>query len=345
MNKIKYLLVYTIPLVTVGAFVLDGYWSWSTVVYAFGILPLVDHLSKVNALNLTEHQAKDALESSFYNLALYGTVPVQLGFVAWFILVVIQQDLSTHDLIAKTFSMGAMSSVLAINSAHEIGHRTGSINKLCSKLLLTSVLYVHFYEEHNYGHHKNVGTYEDPATARRGEWLYLFVLRSIIFGWIGAWKIEHKRLTRTGGSAISIKNEVLVWQVIQLSLAIIILYFYGGIALLCFATASFFSVFILEAINYIEHYGLTREKVSEFRYEKVNPTHSWNADNQIGRAVLFELTRHSDHHENPSKPYQILESPEESPQLPTGYPGMILLSLIPPLFFSVMHKRLDVQNG
>ena len=130
-----------------------------------------------------------------------------------------------------------------------------------------------------------------------------------------------------------------------MSLAIIILYFYGGIALLCFATASFFSVFILEAINYIEHYGLTREKVSEFRYEKVNPTHSWNADNQIGRAVLFELTRHSDHHENPSKPYQILESPEESPQLPTGYPGMILLSLIPPLFFSVMHKRLDVQNG
>ena len=105
------------------------------------------------------------------------------------------------------------------------------------------------------------------------------------------------------------------------------------------------SVFILEAINYIEHYGLTREKVSEFRYEKVNPSHSWNADNQIGRAVLFELTRHSDHHENPSKPYQVLQSPGNTPELPTGYPGMILLSLVPPLFFLIMHKRLEEYNG
>ena len=345
MNKIKYLLVYTIPLVTVGAFVYDGYWSWATVVYAFGILPLVDHLMKVNTLNLTEHQAKDAVSSKFYNIALYGTVPVQLGFVAWFVLVILQQDLTSLDLVAKTLSMGAMSSVLAINSAHEIGHRSGALNKLSSKLLLTSVLYAHFFEEHNYGHHKNVGTYDDPATARRGEWLYVFVLRSMIFGWLGAWRIENKRLTRNGGSALSFKNDVLIWQVIQLSLAISILYFLGTVTLVCFAAASFFSVFILEAINYIEHYGLTRDKVSEFRYEKVNPSHSWNADNQIGRAVLFELTRHSDHHENPSKPYQLLDSPDESPQLPTGYPGMILLSLIPPVFFSVMHKRLDSFNS
>jgi alkane 1-monooxygenase len=237
--------------------------------------------------------------------------------------------------------MGAMGSVLAINSAHEIGHRTTPLNKLLSKLLLTSVLYVHFFEEHNFGHHRNVGTYNDPATARKGEWLYVFVIRSVVFGWIGAWKIEQKRLTRNGGSAFSLKNEVLVWQLLQLGVIVLVYYFLGHLVLGCFALASFFSIFLLEAINYIEHYGLTREKVSEFRYEKVNPTHSWNADNQIGRAVLFELTRHSDHHENPSKPYQILESPGNTPQLPTGYPGMILISLIPPLFFSMMHKRMN----
>lgn len=344
MKKIKYLLAYTLPMLTVIAFMYDGIWSWATVFYAFGVLPLLDHLLKVDSLNLSQDEAKDALTSKFFNIALYGTVPIQLGFVIWFLVGIAPQEMSSVDLFAKTFSLGAMGSVLAINSAHEIGHRTTSLNKFLSKILLTSVLYVHFFEEHNYGHHKNVGTYDDPATSRRGEWLYVFVIRSIVFGWIGAWKIEHKRLTRNGGSSITLKNEVLVWQLIQLGLISVVYFVLGPLILGCFILASFISVFILEAINYIEHYGLTRDKVSEFRYEKVNHSHSWNADNQVGRAVLFELTRHSDHHESPSKPYQILVSPENTPQLPTGYPGMILLSLVPPLFFSIMHKRMDIKE-
>ncbi len=345
MNKVKYLLVYTIPLATVVAFMYNGIWSWTTVLYAFVILPFIDHVMQTDSLNLTKEESEEALNSRYYNIALYGTIPVQIGFVVWFTVGVLPKEMSSIDMFAKTFSMGAMGSVLAINSAHEIGHRVGKLNKLLSKLLLTSVLYVHFFEEHNYGHHKNVGTYDDPATARRGEWLYTFVFRSIVMGWIGAWKIERKRLNRKGGSAISFKNEVLVWQVLQIGVVAAIYHYYGLLILGCFTLASFFSVFILEAINYIEHYGLTREKVSEYRYEKVTPCHSWNADNQIGRAVLFELTRHSDHHENPSKPYQVLVSPGNTPQLPTGYPGMILLSLLPPLFFSIMHKRIDTYNG
>ena len=288
MNKVKYLLVYTIPLVTVVAFTYDGIWSWATVFYAFVILPFIDHVMKTDSLNLTKEESQEALNSRYYNLALYGTVPVQIGFVVWFIVGVLPKGMSSIDMFAKTFSMGAMGSVLAINSAHEIGHRVGKVNKLLSKLLLTSVFYVHFFEEHNYGHHKNVGTFDDPATARKGEWLYTFVFRSIVMGWIGAWKIELKRLNRKGVSPISFKTEVLVWQVLQIGVVAAIYYCYGLLILGCFALASFFSVFILEAINYIEHYGLTREKVSEYRYEKVTPSHSWNADNQIGRAVLFE---------------------------------------------------------
>ena len=345
MNKIKYLLVYTIPLVTVVSFTHGGIWSWSTIFYAFIFLPLIDHILSVDSMNLTSSESKEALQSSYYNLALYGTVPVQIGFVIWFLVDVSSSELSTIDLVGKAYSMGAMGSVLAINSAHEIGHRMGRVNKFLSKLLLTSVLYAHFYEEHNYGHHKNVGTYEDPATARKGEWLYVFVFRSIIMGWINAWRLEYKRLTRRGGSSVSYRNEVLIWQLIQIAVLVSIYFFLGLTTLLCFIIASFLSIFILEAINYIEHYGLTREKVSAFRYEKVNPSHSWNADHQIGRAVLFELTRHSDHHENPSKPYQVLQSPGNTPELPTGYPGMILLSLVPPLFFLIMHKRLEEYNG
>ncbi len=345
MNKVKYLLVYTLPLVTVASFTYDGIWSWSTIFYAFVFLPLIDHILSVDYINLTFSETKEALQSSYYNHALYGTIPVQVGFVVWFLVDVSSKELLTVDLVGKACSMGAMGSVLAINSAHEIGHRMGRVNKFLSKLLLTSVLYAHFYEEHNYGHHKNVGTYEDPATARKGEWLYIFVFRSIFMGWMNAWRLENKRLTRKGRSSVSYKNEVLVWQLIQVALLVSIYLFLGLTTLLCFFVSSFLSIFILEAINYIEHYGLTREKVSEFRYEKVNSSHSWNADNQIGRAVLFELTRHSDHHENPSKPYQVLQSPGNTPELPTGYPGMILLSLLPPIFFLIMHKKLEEYNG
>lgn len=341
MSKLKYLLVYTLPIITAFAFTNDGAWSWATVIYAFGLLPILDHAFRPNTKNLSPQAAQSAVASLFYDLVLYLIFPVQIAFAFYFILVVAKSDLSTADLIGKTLSMGTMGSVLAINVAHEIGHRSGKLNKFISKALYASVLYSHFYEEHNYGHHRNVATIDDPATARRGEWFYLFVFRSIIFGWIGAFKYEKKRLNRLGKSAFSFRNEVLIWQFLQLLMLVGI----GGLislkVLALFMLASLMSVVILEAINYIEHYGLTRNKVSEFRYEKVNPTHSWNADYVLGRAILFELTRHSDHHETPSKPFQILESPGGTPELPTGYPGMILLSLVPPLFFAVMNKRLD----
>ena len=341
MNKLKYLLVYTLPLITSFAFLYDGAWSWATVIYAFGLLPILDHAFSPNPQNLSPQAAQSALSSWFYDLVLYLVPPVQIAFTTYFILFVATSDLPTVDLLGKAFSMGAMGSVLAINVAHEIGHRHGTANKLISKTLLASVLYAHFFEEHNYGHHRNVGTFDDPATARRGEWVYVFILRSIIFGWLGALKYEKKRLNRLGKSAFSIRNEVLVWQLIQLLILVGIGVVLSLKVMGLFILVAITSILILEAINYIEHYGLTRNKVSEFRYEKVNPTHSWNADNVLGRAVLFELTRHSDHHETPSKPFQILESPGGTPELPTGYPGMILLSLVPPLFFAVMHKRLD----
>lgn len=340
-NNLKYLLVFTLPAATAVSFLNDGVWSWTAVIYAFGVLPLFDHFIKIDRSNLNSQQEEIALNSKIYDFLLYAVVPVHLLMVGWFIYEAVQFTSFDLTALGKIFSLGAMSSVTAINVAHEIGHRNGQVNKVTAKVLLATVLYSHFYEEHNYGHHRNVATHDDPATARRGEWVYLFFFRSVVMGLISALRIESKRLSRKGSSVISLQNGVIVWQVIQVGIVVGLGIAFGWMVALCFGLYSLIAVFILEAINYVEHYGLVRKKESEFRYEKVKPHHSWNADNTIGRAVLFELTRHSDHHENPHKKFQILKTPENVPELPTGYPGMVLLTLVPPLYFQVMKSRLD----
>nr|WP_321539671.1 fatty acid desaturase [Flavobacterium piscinae] len=100
---------------------------------------------------------------------------------------------------------------------------------------------------------------------------------------------------------------------------------------------------MLETINYIEHYGLKRKKLPSGRYERVTEKHSWNSNHILGRIILYELTRHSDHHYKSTKEYQILECHEESPQLPYGYPTSMVLSFIPPLWFSIMNKRIPEE--
>ena len=340
-NKLKYLLVFTLPAATALSFLNDGVWSWTTVIYAFGVLPLFDHFIKIDRSNLNVRQETAALNSKIFDYLLYAVVPVHLFMVGWFMYEAVQFTSLDITALGKIFSLGAMSSVTAINVAHEIGHRQGQLNKMTAKVLLASVLYSHFYEEHNFGHHRNVATHEDPATARRGEWVYLFYIRSVVMGLVSALRIESKRLSRKGSSVVSLQNGVLVWQVIQVGIVVSLLMVFSWLVAFCFVLSSLIAVFILEAINYVEHYGLVRKKESEFRYEKVKPHHSWNADNTIGRAVLFELTRHSDHHENPHKKFQVLRTPENVPELPTGYPGMVLLTLVPPLYFQVMKSRLD----
>ena len=200
---------------------------------------------------------------------------------------------------------------------------------------------MHFFIEHNRGHHKNVSTDEDPASARRGEMLYAFWMRSVVTGWISAWKIENIRLAKLNLSWYSLRNEMLIYQFIQVGLLVLITLLFGWQAMLAFVAAATIGFLLLETVNYIEHYGLRRKKVDGEYYEKVMPVHSWNSDHPIGRLMLFELTRHSDHHYMASRKYQILRHFDKSPQMPTGYPGMMILSLFPPLWFKVMHAHID----
>ena len=212
-------------------------------------------------------------------------------------------------------------------------------------LLLTS-LYMHFYIEHNKGHHKRVATPEDPSSARYGEWLYAFYFRSVIFSYISAWEIAGNDVKKKGRSVFSFYNEMIRFHFIQFLFVAAIWIIFGWFACLCFLVAAVIGFLLLETVNYIEHYGLQRKSTGDGKYERAMPAHSWNSDHVIGRLFLFELSRHSDHHYLASRKYQVLRHHDDSPQMPTGYPGMMLLSLFPPLWFIVMNNRVKkIQTG
>ena len=198
---------------------------------------------------------------------------------------------------------------------------------------------MHFFIEHNRGHHKRVSTVEDPSSARFGENIFSFWFRAVSFGYLSAWNLENSRLKRNGNNIISLKNEMLLYQLIQIIFLFSIYYVFGFELMLYFICCSVFGFLLLETVNYIEHYGLQRNKNDRGKYERVQPFHSWNSNHPIGRIMLFELSRHSDHHFNASRKYQILKNHKNTPEMPTGYPGMMILSLIPPLWFYVMNHR------
>ena len=236
--------------------------------------------------------------------------------------------------------IGIICGVFGINVAHELGHRTKPWERALAKIMLCTSLYMHFFIEHNRGHHRNVGTIEDPATARKNEIIYFFWLRTLFQSVVSAWRIVKKERERKNIAVFSLSNEFIQYFLIETIMCFSIWGLFGATVLLYFFSAAVIGMLLLETVNYIEHYGLFRNKVNEFRYEDVDAKHSWNSDYIIGRLVMFELTRHSDHHWEPSKHYQYLDSVKGASQLPAGYPAMMLLSLVPPLWFAVMNPRI-----
>lgn len=339
----KYLLVYTLPLGVALSFSRTGWQSFMPLIYGFGIIPLLELFIKRDPGNLSSGEADNLRQKRIYDVLVWMVLPVQYFFLSWFLVKIQAAEFLSVTWWGRCASMGLMCGVLGINVAHELGHRRSKTEQLMSKMLLMTSLYPHFFIEHNYGHHKNVATREDPASARRGESLYHFWLRSIFYSYLSAWKIQRQMLKRKKQAFWSLHNEMLRFTAIELLILVLIPISLGWEVLAAFLVAATGGILLLETVNYIEHYGLSRQKVNDRRYEKATPVHSWNSDHQIGRAFLFELSRHSDHHAYPHKKYQLLSHYDESPQMPTGYPGMMLLSTVPPLWFAVMNKRLPAD--
>lgn len=338
MKKRAYFFVYLLPLTVAISFNLNGWLTFLPIIIFYGLVPLVELLLAPNHKNPEDIDTRGS--SKFYDLVLYLAVPVQVGFLFYFFNLLSNNSYSSLELIGLTLSMGLMCAVFGINIAHELGHRNNRFEQLFAEILLLTSLEMHFMPYHNNGHHYNVATPNDPATARKGELVFTFWFRSQIGSYFQAWQLENKRLRKKGKAPFSFNNKALSYTLIQLAFVAGIYFLYGGLVGILFVATAFFGILLLETVNYIEHYGLLRNKNEHDRYERVQRHHSWNSDHPLGRAMLFELSRHSDHHYKASKKYQTLLSLPESPQMLTGYPGMMLFSLVPPLWFWVMNKKL-----
>ena len=202
---------------------------------------------------------------------------------------------------------------------------------------------MHFFVEHNFGHHLHAATKEDPATARYNQPVYSFWFTSVFRQYISAWRIQTKLLKQNKLSFLSFKNDMLWYTLFQASYLFLFYYFVGYKAFIFVFVSAIIGFVLLETVNYIEHYGLLRLKTGSGRYERVKQIHSWNSNHVICRIVLYELTRHSDHHYKSSKKYQILDCHDESPQMPFGYPTSMVLSMLPPLWFRIMNKRVPKE--
>ncbi len=339
MKYLKYTWTFLAILIACLGLIYDGIYTWLLVIYAFVFIPILELFMSGSERNLTKEEEAVVLNDRVFDWLVYLVVPLQYLLLILFCISV-QRDLQAYELIGKVITFGLACGVYGINVAHELGHRIKKYEQWMAKSLLLTSQYMHFFIEHNRGHHKNVSTDEDPASSRLGEPIYAFWIRSIYGSFISAWKLENFRLGKLGRHWLSWKNEMIWYQIIQLGLLISIGLIFNWRTMLLYWCSAIVGFLLLETVNYIEHYGLKRHKKGN-SFEKVLPVHSWNSNHPIGRGVLFELSRHSDHHFRANRKYQILRSHEAAPQMPTGYPGMMVLSLFPPLWFRVMNPRVE----
>jgi len=336
----KYITPFILYVLSLLAFHGEGLICYAPLLYTFFAVPILELFIKASSTNLDEVEESLAKQNKLYDFILYAAVIMQY-YSLWIFMNSLQApSLSTATIIGRVVSMGLLCGTFGINVAHELGHRVNKMEQTFAKMLLLTSLYMHFFIEHNKGHHKHVATAADPSTAKYNQSLYAFWPQTLMGTYKSAWKIAGEELSKKGLSVFSIRNEMLLFQIIQLLFLIGIYSIFGLNITLLFMVAALMGGLLLESVNYIEHYGLTRNETGDHQFERVQPHHSWNSNHIIGRLMLFELSRHSDHHYLASRKYQILRSYDNAPQMPTGYPGMILLSLVPPLWFKVMNNQM-----
>jgi len=345
-KKIGFFSAFILPFLLIFGSYIGGIGYSFAFLFGFALIPLMDLMVGEDPTNIPDEKISIISKERYYRLVLYIWVFVQTGLLAWCFYFVTFVHMETIEWVAFLLGTATVTGGIGITVAHELGHKSSKLQRFYSKVLLMEVCYMHFIIEHNRGHHVHVATPEDPATARKGESFYSFWGRSVFQGYFHAWTIENDRIRKESANPFSNKMilytllPVIFIGIITLSFSYLVGRFVFEIPLFFFIQ-SILAFTLLEHVNYIEHYGIVRKEIEPGKYERVNETHSWNANHLLSNFFLFQLQRHSDHHMNATRPYQVLKQYNESPQLPAGYPAMVLLSLVPPLWFRVMNKRLD----
>ena len=314
-------------------------WLWSLTLFVYALLPLVDFLLGSDRSNPPESFVPLLEDDPYYRNLLYLQVPlVYLVFVgnAWFF---VNLELSLIGQLAIILTTGFILGY-ALNLGHELGHKKASFDQWMTRLVLAPVVYVHFTVEHNRGHHVEVATPEDCASARMGESIYAFLLREYPGAWKRSWQLETMRLEAQGRSKISFDNAVIQSLLLGLGFQILMIVLFGWAVLPYLLGAVAWGSFQLTSANYVEHYGLLRSKTDSERYERCQPKHSWNSNHLVSNWLTLHLQRHSDHHAHASRSFQALRHFDDVPQLPSGYFGMFPCAYIPSLWFKIMDRRL-----
>jgi alkane 1-monooxygenase len=310
----------------------------------FGVFPLLDIAIGVDPTNPPDSVLKWLEQDRYYRWCTYLFIPVQyagLIFACW---LWSNGDLSVFESIGLALTMGVVGGI-AINTAHELGHKRDNLEKWLSRVALAQTGYGHFFIEHNRGHHVRVATPEDPASSRLGESFWAFLPRTVSGSLRSAWGIEAARLDRMGKSHWGLQNDIVGAWAMTVALFAVLTITFGPVVLPYLVLQAILGFSLLEVVNYLEHYGLLRQRKEDGRYERCLPEHSWNSNNVASNVLLYHLQRHSDHHANPTRRYQALRHVEEAPQLPTGYAGMIVLAWFPPLWRRVMDPILVEHYG
>ncbi len=373
------LVVPSLAFVAAGAYIVTGWgaWLWIGPIIVLGVVPAIDLIVGLDRANPPDDAIEALEKDKYYRWITYLFLPIQyLGFVGamavvagenpagWLVNTLGLHDwgmglpfadrlmgeslgLSVADKVGLAISIGVIGGI-GINTAHELGHKREENERWLSKIALAQSFYGHFYIEHNRGHHVRVATPEDPASSRFGESFYAFWPRTVGGSLKSAWHLEKKRYARKNQHPFRIGNDVLnAWLMSAVLFGAIIAAF-GWQVTPYLVIQAVIGFSLLEVVNYMEHYGMLRQKVGvgdRQRYERVDPSHSWNSNNIATNVLLYHLQRHSDHHANPTRRYQTLRDFEESPVLPTGYAGMIVISLFPPVYRRIMDKRVIAHFG
>ena len=329
-------------------------WWWIGALLVYGLLPILDRFFGPDGDNPPDEVMKALEEDKYYRYCTYAYIPFQLASLVFACYLWSADNLSWLGIdgglgliskIGLAISIGVMGGV-GINTAHELGHKKDELERWLSKITLAQTFYGHFYIEHNRGHHVRVATPEDPASSKFGESFWAFLPRSVWGSLRSSWELEKTRMQRLGKSTWSIHNDVLNAWLMSVVLYAVLVAVFGPIVLPFLAIQAIYGFSLLETVNYLEHYGLQRQKKDNGRYERCTPEHSWNSDHIVTNIFLYHLQRHSDHHANPTRRYQTLRSMDGAPNLPSGYASMISLAYFPPVWRRVMdHRVLDHYDG
>jgi alkane 1-monooxygenase len=319
----RFLLALSSPLVPLTGYLLGAnYYAFAVFFVAVPLLDLI--IGKRGAGSQPEELAR-LEKSGFFRALLIAYVPMHLALIGWGAWIVGQGNLSFWQALGLTLSVGLITGSQGITIAHELGHKRSRLDRLLSRVLLVTVSYGHFTVEHNRGHHVRVATPEDPASARYGEGFWRFLPRTLWGSLAHAWQLD--------------RFEVLRSAALSLLVAVVLGEAFGPLAFAFFFGQSAMAIVLLEAVNYIEHYGLQRRRLPDGKYERMDERHAWDSYEWLSNCFLVHLQRHADHHLEPSRPYAALQPRDGSPKLPTGYAGMLPIALLPPLWFRIMNPR------